>query len=188
MKLTKTQASRIVASFGVGLAGAAMTSDAEAAIISLTPVPGTNPFCGAASCGTNVNLGPGTFYQFNDTIGKSILAGAGLAGFRSAPASQTITAGQGFGNLVIGPGATGTGTFGFLTSAGQVGWLRMNFGGSGGAITYLAAAYNDTPGGAIHSGSLQAVPEPTSLALAALASLALGSRRVRRLREKRQAS
>ena len=71
----------------------------------------------------------------------------------------------------------------FKNQSGQVGWIKMNLGGLGGDIHYLAGAYNDREGGTIHVG---AVPEPATTGLAALGLLALGARGVRRLRASRQ--
>jgi len=184
-------AAKIVTTFGAALASTYLAPSAEAAIVTLTPNPGSVPFSGGGTYGLYIELIPGaaSFYQFNDTIGKSIGAALGLVGFGSAQASNEITANQGFASfLSILPNQAGTQTLGFLTTANQVGWIRINFGGTGGAVTYLAAAFNDTPGGSIHAGDTTPVPEPGSLALAALASLALGARGVRRLRESRKDS
>jgi PEP-CTERM motif len=189
-RLKAKNATKIVATFGAGLASTFLAPSAEGAIISLTPTPGSVPFnplpVPTFSFTVPVHLSPGSFSfgQYNDGIGKTFNNNFGLIGFRTAPASQTITIGQNFyGTRGRSQFAAGTSTFGFLTSANQVGWIRINFGGLGNPVTYLAAAYNDTPGGSIHSGSTTAeVPEPTSLALAGLAALALGAR-ARRKRE-----
>jgi hypothetical protein len=123
----------------------------------------------------------------NDSIGKTLnaLYGFALVGFNIALASQTITVGQSFVKFTtFGTGAAGIATFGFKTAANQVGWLKLDFGGPLGPVTFLAAARNDEPGGSIHSGTgAAAVPEPTSLALAGLAALALGARARRKCEE-----
>ena len=103
-----------------------------------------------------------------------------------APSSSAITVGQAFTSaLIIGASAAGTATFGFLTNANQVGWIRMNLAGTGGAISYLAAAFNNTPGGTIHSGAT--APEPSTAALlAGIGLLAMGAPGIRRLRKRRE--
>ena len=65
----------------------------------------------------------------------------------------------------------------------------MDLGGPGGNITYLSAAYNDTPGGSISVGKLPSpppVPGPAP-ALGALAALAQGRRIRKRIKASRQA-
>lgn len=197
MKRQRTHPAKIVASFGAGLACAYLAPSAEGATIVLTPSPATVPYQGGGfQNDVPVHLSPGSFVvgQYNDGIGKSFFAGAGLLGFLDVPASQVISTGQSFIGFIggIGPSWTVTRTYGFKTTANQVGWVRINFGGAGG-VTYLAAAYNDEPGCSIHSGgeaipcdTTPPVPEPSMLALAALGSLALGARSVRQMRKKQQ--
>ncbi len=183
-----------VAAFGAALGSLAVgqAAPAEASVVDLTSVVNTNlvEFGGPASAGEFVSLGaPGFFYQFNDTIGKTLSTfGGGVVGFVSARASSILTsdprnppAWDSFFN--IGADADGIRTFGFLTDLGQLGWIRLDLGGTGGDIHYLAAAFNDEPGAPIHIGS---TPEPATTALLGLSLLAMGARGVRRLREQRK--
>lgn len=179
-----------VATFGAAMSAMAAAPMGHAAIIDLTGnLPGSNPFCGPASCGLSFNFVGGTandIYQFNDSIGKTIeIASYGnIVGLQLVQASQNITVNLGFTYSVdFDYNAGGQALFAFLTDLGQVGWLQMDLGGPGGDIIYLAAAFNDTPGGAIHAGSRAAVPAPGSAALLGLGLLAMGAAGVRRLRE-----
>lgn len=192
------KARRGVASFGVAMASLSLTHYADAGIVNLTGnLNPAQPFQGPASGGSfQAILGGGNdFFQFNDTFGKSLfaLASGDLVGFRVATYSNAITTGMAFGGpLHYGPGASGVKTFGFKTTGNQVGWIRINFGGLAGAIDYLAAAYNDTPGGNIHAGKREvfsnAVPEPSTAALAGLGALALGAVGLRKMRRKQTAA
>jgi hypothetical protein len=192
MSPTRSAATTIVTTFGAGLACASLAPTAEAAIVDLTPTPQSVPFGGISFVDT-VGFAGGTslvLFQFNDLYGKGLVAGTlfgvgQLNGLRAAPASNTITIGQSFQPyfLLIPTTASGTRTYAFRTASNQLGWFRLNFGGFAGPVTYLAAAYNTTPGESIHSGTT-AVPEPTSGALLALTALAAGARGVKRAREK----
>lgn len=179
-----SHAKKIVTTFGAGLACAYLAPTAEGAIVSFTPSPQTKPFNASLVCNNVQFGGAGTVLACNDFIGKSIYNG-NLAGFRAAPASNTITANQSFFTKIAkAPAASGTETFAFKTGIGQLGWFRVNWGGPGGAVTYIEGAYNTAPGGAIHSGG-GAVPEPASLTLLGLAALAAGARGLKRRRENR---
>jgi len=173
-----------IAGFGAALSALAVAPAVDAAVVALTPSPGT-----MFSSSGYVSLGAaGNFFQFNDLVGKSLYPGTGGFSWLAAAFSSTITSGMAFsGTLHIGAAVAGTQTFAFKNGANQVGWVKMNLGGSGGAITYLAAAFNNTPGGGILAGTLNeptpaAVPEPSPLA--ALAIFALGATGVRRHRQR----
>jgi PEP-CTERM motif len=193
MKNSKKQATRHrthVAAFGAALGSLAVgqAAPAEASVVDLTSVVNTNlvEFGGFADAGEIVSLGAaGSFYQFNDTFGKTLNTnGGGIAGFVSARASSNLTSDRFFtGGINFGPSSDGIRTFGFVTDLGQLGWFRLDLGGTGGDVHYIAAAFNDEPGAPIHIGS---TPEPATTALLGLSLLAMGARGVRRLREQRK--
>lgn len=175
-----------MAAFGAALSALAGADAAEGAIVALTANPGTLPYGG----GTVISLAPAglTFFQFNNTTWKAFgtnfaTTSPNLVGFRPATVGNTITTGGSWTIYQsVSAAATGTGTFAFLTSSNQVGWIRMNFGGSGGAITYLGAAFESTPGNPIVAG---AIPEPATVGLFGLGILALGAAGVRKMRKRR---
>ena len=70
--------------------------------------------------------------------------------------SDTITTVLTF--LAVNPSmtATETATFAYLIGANPVGWIQMQFFGLGGAITWLATAFNETPGGTTGAGKFTA--------------------------------
>ena len=167
----------------------------EATIVELNIDPSVNPYIPIAA-GVFVSLtapgtGPFVFFQYNDLIGKSMYGSTNLLGIALVNPGSLITTGQGFNATVpFSFSSSGTATIGFLTTGNQVGWLQFDLGGPAGDITYLAAAFNDEPDGSITAGQLpdaEPVPEPAAMtALAALSTLALGKKGVRRLRQQRQ--
>ena len=181
-----------LAAFGAALSAIAVTHvpPAHAAIVDLTAVPTTNPFrTGFAGAYVALQtLGAATvfsFYQNNDNFGKTLDANFAGGSFINTDASVTLTAGDShFGlSLRVLPGSGGIYTVGFKTALNQVGWLRMNLGGAGLDIVYLAAAFNNTPGGSIHVGTgAQPIPEPSTGVLAGLGMLAAGATGVIRQR------
>jgi hypothetical protein len=194
VKNSKKQATRHrthVAAFGAALGSLAVGQAApvEASVVDLTSVVNTNlvEFVSGGLGGEIVSLGAaGSFFQYNDAIGKTFFTSfggaAGIVGFVSANATSILTVDRTFVGT-LNPGVDGIRTFGFLTDQNQVGWFRLDLGGAGGDIHYLAAAFNDEPGAPIHIGS---TPEPATTALLGLSLLAMGARGVRRLREQRK--
>ncbi len=183
---------RHVAAFGAALTTLAAAPAAQGSVISLTISPATNPFQ-AATSGTarliRLRDSGGTVFalgQANDSYGKALF---GL--FRIATQSVTVSPSSAFGNIRIISNAylqhntsllSGTHTFAFKTGSNQVGWLRIDMGGIGNDIHYLAAAYENTPGMSIHVGDT-GVPEPATGALAGLGLLAIGANEIRRRRK-----
>ena len=109
--------------------------------------------------------------------------------------SDTITTVLTF--LAVNPSvtATETGTFAYLIGANQFGWIQMQFCGLGGAITWLAAAFNETPGGTTGAGTFTAtdpddgppaISETSNAGLTGLGALALGAVAVRRRCQQRK--
>jgi hypothetical protein len=94
-----------------------------------------------------------------------------VVALRFAQSSSFISPGDSFSGASAG---TGTVTFGFLTRAGNVGWLQVDFGGQGNPVQYLAGAWEDA-GNRIHVGGAEEVPLPGTLALAGLGLLAMGA-------------
>lgn len=187
-----------VGAFGAALSAMTLAPEVDAAVVELTPTPGSVPYLATTLNAQFIDLGIGDpdvddFVQFNDIYGKSFGAGSGsldVVGFMPAGFGSTITADVDFSSFVpMTPDAIGTATFGFLTGADQVGWIRIQFGGSGGAVTYLAAAFNDTPRGNIVAGTTGTVtiaePATTGL-LAGIGLLAMGAGGIRRMRRDRQ--
>lgn len=186
---SKTGIERSIAGFGAALSTLVLAPNVEAMIVNLTPTPGSQPYLSTATIDLGIPGGNLDFFQFNDTAGKTLVGSStayDIYGFRPAPFGSAISSGQSFSSyLSIGLSASGTATFGFLTNAGQVGWIQMNLGGAGGTILYLAAAFETDPGVPIVSGD---VPEPDTLPLAGLGLLAMGAAGVRaRRREKKRA-
>lgn len=128
--------------------------------------------------------------QWNDTEGKSMEAAGGLkmALFSQSAAITNVE----FGGVSASSNQTGSQLIGFKTSAGELGWFSVNWGGTGGAVTYGDGYINTTVGeqilaGTNSSGLTSTVPEPTSAAAVGLAGLALGAVNLRRRRAKRAA-
>ena len=184
---------KVVAGFGAAMSTLYLSESAEADVVDLTStLPASLPYTLSATFSFDLVPGPATgldVHQYNDSLGKSFTAqtGGDLIGFVAVSAGYLITNGLAFTQVQsFGTSATGIATFGFLTNSNQVGWIRLNFGGPGGAFTYLAAAYNDEVGDSLAAGAFVA-PEPGTFGLTALAGLALGATGVRRMR-KRQAA
>ena len=197
MQEERKKLKKYVAGFGAAVAATAAVPEAGAEIMGLTPNPGsvaTSDYTFVKLQGASLGPNAYDFWQTNASEGKTLrgvsfykgvsydTVNLNISGFAQVSLSQLITSGIGFAQtLTISTDASGTATYAFRTNANELGWIRMDLGGTGGVVTYLAAAFNDTPGGSIDAGE---VPEPSTGALAALAGLALGAQSVRRRRNR----
>jgi hypothetical protein len=182
---------RLAGSVGLLACGAGVFGDSEVegGIISLSASPSTIPY-GGASFVTLTPLGA-AFFQFNDTLGKSLLSSNGFA-WANVTLGQRIDAALPFGFVSNSPSAGGDTLFAFRVN-NHYGWIKQNLGGTGGAITFISGAYNDgtdlandyIDAGTLNGGSgggFAAVPEPGSVGLMGLATLAVGATALRRRR------
>ena len=202
MKITKTKLA--AASFGAALTSMYSVPELSAQVVDLTFTPSVVPFDASVFAGSAVVFGIPTsdgvssvnFNFFNDSIGRTFFGstGAGAASFAAVdpgdvfsgfvPADgggQTFTSAFfPFGIFTLGTGVTGIETFGFVLS-GQAGFFRVDFGQPGGPVTFLDGQL------AVGGSSITipevptAVPEPSSVGLAALALGAVGLRRRRKV-------
>jgi hypothetical protein len=182
---------RLAGSVGLLACGAGVFGDSEVegGIISLSASPSTIPYGGS----TTVTLTPlgAAFLQFNNNFGKSL---ASLGGFSWANVTQgqRIDAALPFGFVTNSPSAGGDTLFAFRVN-NHYGWIKENLGGIGGDIVFISGAYNDgtdlandyIDAGTLNGGSgggFAAVPEPGSVGLMGLATLAVGATALRRRR------
>jgi len=169
---------------------------AEGGVVSLTPTPNTLSFTGLSvpkhqvqlKIGSSVAPGLGAFFeQYNTSSSAADKYLHPTNGFSWAEviAGETIGAGTAFTPfLQISMNDDTVGKMIAFKSNGYYGWITENLGGFGGAITVTGAAYNNTQGGSIVAGdsSGSPVPEPTTAAIFALASLAMGAKGLRNRR------
>ncbi len=210
-KYTRRPKPAHVAAYGAALSTLALAPQAQASsIVALHASPSALAYSG----GTTVNLFTSgsakvfSFRQFNDTVGKSLITSiyntdTGSTRFggpiKLISVSNSLTVGAlslgafcagenstAYYGVCFGPSASGTQTFGFENSSGNLGWFQLNLGGNGGPVTFLAGAYNTGVGDPIHvgAGGGSTVPEPTAIGLAGLGLLALGATEIRRRRRK----
>jgi hypothetical protein len=186
---------RLAGSVGLLACGAGVFGDSEVegGIISLSATPTTIPH-GGFGTGASVTLSPlgKTFFQYNDTVGRSLYPNGGFE-WANVTQGQRIDAALGFApKLAVSTAAAGDRLFAFRVN-NHYGWIKENLGGSGGAITFISGAYNDgtdlandyIDAGTLNGGSgggFAAVPEPGSVGLMGLATLAVGATALRRRR------
>lgn len=173
--------------------GAFGEAELEAGIISLSASPSTIAYAPTFGNGGNLTLNPlsGTFFQFNDYLGKSIIGGsfywANVAQGQRIDKNTPFTSGMG-----VGVSSAGDKLFAFR-QGNHYGWIKENLGGLGGNITFISGAYNDGTdlnNDFIDAGTLNgggggggaAVPEPGTTGLMGLAALAAGATAIRRRR------
>ena len=192
--LDKTQVTKLaVAGFGAAMASVYAIPEAHATIIPISFNPDSVKFSIASSLvsfktASNNNI-LGMLVR-NDASEKKLFLTT-YASLAVKSVGQTISAGQfrGTHNLGESPNAAGTAYIGFRSNTGGAGWFAVNWGGTGGAITFLKGAYNFAEGGSIVVGQMAVgVPEPSEIGLFTLGLLALGAAGVRLRREARKAA
>jgi len=116
---------------------------------------------------------------------KKLAAGAAISAAKVAGFYQGPIVRFNNGNLAAGTWAAGQlGFAGFVLDNGDLGWIRLEWTGSGnGSLSFTAIdwAYDTKPGETILAGQTTAAPEPGAAALLALAGA--GAAFLRRKRE-----
>ena len=182
-----------VASFSgqhVDAAVVSLTTNPTSVAFNPTPIPILNP---VTLTGGGISR---AFWQLNDSIGKDLEAVAGLTGWKEVAENAPIHGGLGFDtSLPIAPNENGDKFYAFKFWDGSFleyfGWVKMNLGGPGGAISYLGAAFQNVAGGPILAGETAgagAVPEPATAAIFGLATLVAGARGLKSRRKAQVAS
>lgn len=186
------------AAFGAAMAAMNAAPELHADIVQLNVNPGTVIYTGASAQGpmTLSTLGGPigvSFSQWNDSIGRTFLPGAGFVGWGLFANSTTINPGQTWtftGGANFGNTATVTqfGYIGFEDTNGNVGWFTIlltptpaaSGGLSTGEIFYFGgpnSGYGNL-GEGVHVGFN--IPEPSSaLGLLAMGAAGLCRRRKR---------
>lgn len=185
----------------VGLTVASFSGQhVDAAVLNLTTNPNSIGYIPGSGPSTTVTLSAGGFgrgfNQFNDDTGKDLESSPGLLGWKEVAGGTVIDASLSFSsNLPITPTENGDKFYAFyLMDAGlnYFGWVKMNLGGPGGAVSYLGAAFQTDAGGPILAGETAggagAVPEPTTAAIFGLATLVAGARGLKSRRKAQVAS
>ncbi len=160
--------------FGAALTSMLVAPELQADVVSLSFSPGTIPFPGGAF--VFINEVGATFFQYNDTLGRTMFAdfgGAGLSSIAVVRVSQTLLPNTftGYSGILFSASSFGTQYVGFRFG-GNVGWFSFSVAGFGTTINYLDGRYGN-------AGEVVHVPAPGALAL-----LALGAVGVRRNRKR----
>ncbi len=197
------------AAAGVALAAPAMSSTAQAAVVSSGPLSLAVPQTLAGiyldlATGVTSTTGSFTGYDINPYSSSNtlrLLGGIGtsyVAPTTAGPASA-LTLGSFIGSTdVFTTSSTATNFFGTgteylgiqfvntTTAAINYGWIQFSTTAAAGfPATITGYAYENT-GGSIAAGQTSAVPEPTTNAALGLGALALGAVAVRRMRQNKQ--
>jgi len=174
----KKQTVLTTATFGAAIAALGVAPELQADIVDLTFTPSTNAPGGLDPI--DIDQVPGTveFSQWNDGLGKTLLAAGDLTGVGVVALGDVIDPATFVGASAIGSAdgftasATGTAYVGFITTGGNVGWFSLDLGGADGTITYLDGQFGT-------AGEAVVVPAAGGLGLLAMGAAGLGRTRKR---------
>lgn len=175
--------------FGLPLAALSTPTTLDAAVVDLTFSPANGvlaasgtmyAFAGGLQVATGANSVSGQFVSANNIIPVSA----------SVTTTRSLT-NTGFNSISYASAGVVTQYFAFKVPNAGTGWLKVRFDPGdpqeGNALIFLAGAYETTLDAGIHVGQSAGIPEPSSAALAGLATLAMGAAGVRRLRKDKAA-
>lgn len=181
MVAKKTVALTTAATFGAAMSSLFVAPELNADIVDLTFTPGSvGPQ--STSVAVNIQIGPGvgSFSQWNDVFGVTMLFNGGLDSWRTAFASESLS-----GSTVSGvagninPLAATSNAFVAFSVGGNVGWFELSFDGT--TVTFNDGEFGSEGEAVTVGGTTSNIPEP---GFGALAALAIGAAGVRRNRKK----
>ena len=179
----KQSATTMTAGFGAAVASLYAAPEVQADVVGLTYSPDTVFFTSSSTnasvgLGTVGGFGIGSIGQYNDSVGKSMLTGAGISSFALVANGQSINTASfsGTSSLAFATDSSGSAFIAFRSSDGNLGWFSVNLGGFGGDIVYgLDGGQYGTNGESLIVGT--AVPAPAGLLALAMGATGLRGRR-----------
>lgn len=156
----------------------------------VNPLAGTSYIGIAGSSGyappPGLMFAAGAIYASPVNFAKNALidGNAGGGAFTSYPAVSAFRFGS--DGFVTSPDFGPNSYMGFKTDSGNFGWLEVTWSSATSEFQILSGAYESVPGVAIPAG-VQAVPEPSTLALGGVGALVCGGAALRRWRKQKRA-